>query len=662
LSSLCLVSRNWNEAAKPWLWRRLEVRLPHGWLSLVEQIAGDVDAEEDVEQTALDVGKSILRAENAAMAARAIFGCEIDENDAIKLHENILATLGGPDGSIPPELLSPPASRDPSPRRLREKSKSPTRWRLMRSISDAVQTAMSLNEPGIYVPPVYDPRPGRYVKHLDFNHFRTIGMRRSVEEGMNSRFVTGDRLEAILKESPNLKAFGATEYMDGALTLSVMKELFLRGSPSRVRGRSFRGRQADSSIEDDAEDRERRRYCLELEAVDLTGCVSAVFVNALTEFVNNYVTSANDWDSSGEEEEPRGRHARFQEEPMVFPGLQRLCLRGAKSVPPAILNEFVLALPSLTHLDLSGTRVTPDLLASLGSSSRLRLHSLSLARCIRLTSESITEFLIDAPAAKDIKELNLYGDATFSSPLTAEDLEELAEKAPCFSNGELVYLDLSSAPITKEFLDTLPAQPQLRSLGLSYIPMLRLDAIAEFIKIKAPVVEVMTLIGTSPDLGYGIGPGGVVDRVSPRQASIALHSQLVRPLCTPPFSFSLTSPTGLSGDPPTRVRVIELATPLLAGLGAGAGSWRIIRSKGGRGWYVDTASGWVADSETGLSVLKRDLVDHPWKQELQRLADANGNVSTGVGWHARKMEVLHGHGMMGHEDGLYGAVSFAYQG
>lgn len=51
------------------------------------------------------------------------------------------------------------------------------------------------------VPTPHDPRPGRFVRHLDFNHFRTIGMRRSVEEGVNSRFVTGDRVEAMLKVS-----------------------------------------------------------------------------------------------------------------------------------------------------------------------------------------------------------------------------------------------------------------------------------------------------------------------------------------------------------------------------------------------------------------------------------------------------------------------------
>jgi hypothetical protein len=51
------------------------------------------------------------------------------------------------------------------------------------------------------VPPVYDRRPGRFVKHIDFNHFRTIGMRRSVEESVSSRFVTAERLEVILKVS-----------------------------------------------------------------------------------------------------------------------------------------------------------------------------------------------------------------------------------------------------------------------------------------------------------------------------------------------------------------------------------------------------------------------------------------------------------------------------
>ncbi|TFY79211.1 hypothetical protein EWM64_g4799 [Hericium alpestre] len=676
LASLSLVNRAWYDAAKPYLWRKIEVRLPRGWLALVEEIAGGEDEDLEVEQTALAVDLSIREAAHAALAVQ---GQVPDPEAALKLKESILESLSGPDGSIPPELLSPPASRDPSPRRLRSKSKSPARWTLMRSISDAVQNLMGRDQPGMYVPPVHDPRPGRFVRHLDFNHFRTIGMRRSVQEGVSSRFVTGERLEAVLKETPNLTAFGATEYMDGALTLPVLKELFLRGSPSRGRGQPSRGR--GLIIEDpndtEAEDIARRRECKELEAVDLTGCVSVVFLNALTDLVNTYLLPPAESDFASEDEEERsplerGRakrnHVRFRHEPASFPGLQRLSLRGAKSISPQVLHPFVLALPSLTHLDLSCTRVGSEFLADLASSTTIRLQSLSLARCIRLSGESIRDFLISAPAARSIKELNLYGDGTFPSPLSRSELHDVLIGAPCFASGEMVYLDLSSASLDRELLQEFPAQPKMRSLGLSFIPDLEVGAIADFLRLKAPQVEIVTLAGTSPELGYGLR-APVADqvpapRITPRQGSVALHTQIIGPLCRPPFSFSISGNVA-PRDPATRLRVIELATPMLAGLGGGAGSWRIIRSKGGRGWYVDTACGWIAEPGIGDETpkLRRDLgKEHPWREALERLSDANGNVSSGMGWHARKMEVLHGHGLLGREDGLYGAVSFAYQG
>ena len=59
-----------------------------------------------------------------------------------------------------------------------------------------------------------------------------------------------------------------------------------------------------------------------------------------------------------------------------------------------------------------------------------------------------------------------------------------------------------------------------------------------------------------------------------------------------------------------------------------------------RRWYVDVAAAWVASPSGDASVLKRNLdKSHPLRKELEALADANGNVSSGVGWHARKMEV-----------------------
>jgi hypothetical protein len=429
--------------------------------------------------------------------------------------------------------------------------------------------------------------------------------------------------------------------MDGALTLPVLNELFLRGAPSGGRGRPSRGR-ASFIMDAEDEDRERRRECRDLEAVDLTGCVSAVFVNALTEFVNAHLLPGADVESNVSDGSVNSRRSSEQDF-MVFPGLQRLGMRGVKSVTPRILSPFLLAFPSLTHLDISGTRVTPDILQTLGESPTVRLRSLALSRCIKLTSASIKNFIIDSPVTSQLEELNLYGDMTFTSPLTTDDLRDIIALAPCFLSGNLLYLDLSSAPLTENILlnDCRP-QLKLRSLGLSHIPDLELKAVAQFLLSKAPNVEVLTLIGTSPELDCGLRAGNAdPSRGSLRKSPIHLHTQLIRPLCTPPFSFSLTTPTLKPPPSPSRLRVIELSTMLLSGLGAGAGAWRILRSKGGRGWYVDTASGWVAQPGSGEgSVLRRDLEPtHPLRAELELLADANGNVSSGVGWHARKMEV-----------------------
>ena len=76
---------------------------------------------------------------------------------------------------------------------------------------------------------------------------------------------------------------------------------------------------------------------------------------------------------------------------------------------------------------------------------------------------------------------------------------------------------------------------------------------------------------------------------------MAVHIQFVGPLCTPPPAFSWRADY-VPKPPPTRLRVIELAPQMLTNLTGGAGSWRIVRSKGSRGWYVDSASGWIADA------------------------------------------------------------------
>lgn len=145
LKNLCLVNHDWYEAAKPWLWRKVEVSLPRNWLALVDEIAGGDSEESEQEQAAFILAETAARVQESANGLAAL-----------ELQEKVLRRLStqAPDGSIPPELLSPLASREPSPRRLRQKSKSPARWKVIRSISDVVRNVMEHEHPGMYGEPL----------------------------------------------------------------------------------------------------------------------------------------------------------------------------------------------------------------------------------------------------------------------------------------------------------------------------------------------------------------------------------------------------------------------------------------------------------------------------------------------------------------------------
>jgi hypothetical protein len=151
LATLCLTNKTWYEAAKPWLWRRVEVRLPRSWMALVEEVADGEDEEVNVEAAAKAVDRTIKDAANRVIASRMPSAeRHVSEEATMELRQSIIDSLSGPDAAIPLELLSPPASREPSPRRIRAKSKSPARWKLMLSIGTAVQDVVRRSDPGMY--------------------------------------------------------------------------------------------------------------------------------------------------------------------------------------------------------------------------------------------------------------------------------------------------------------------------------------------------------------------------------------------------------------------------------------------------------------------------------------------------------------------------------
>ena len=65
LKNLCTVSRAFYAAAKPYVWRRAQIRLPCSWLLLVSEVTG---GEDGVDELAMDLVKEALD-----VAARSVY-------------------------------------------------------------------------------------------------------------------------------------------------------------------------------------------------------------------------------------------------------------------------------------------------------------------------------------------------------------------------------------------------------------------------------------------------------------------------------------------------------------------------------------------------------------------------------------------------------------
>ena len=430
-----------------------------------------------------------------------------------------------------------------------------------------------------------------------------------------------------------------TEYVDSSLSFAVVEDLFFRGyrkprAPRRMSISHTLTRQRSLSVdpnpsfspmtttsqldpprpeyvpyEDENEEERwtRRGKFTPLQALDLTGCVSHVFTNAMREFCVDYLDPDHD---DTEDERGRSRH-RGNEVPSStededdllasrpqkrsnrrtprFSAMRRLSIRACTTLDPPLIHDLILAFPNLTHLDISNTRAPTSLLVSLTEAAprNMRLQSLSLARCPRLDPTAIVNFLVLSPATRDLVELNLYMNPSQANTITTTDLDRLLT-APCIKSGRLRYLDLSSTGMTEFHLNPaiFPAQPRLLSFGLSHIPTLDLRPIADFLLYSAPNVEILTLAGTA--FNTALSP-----RNTSIQTTMELHARLINPLTTVPFSLASLSLNSQAMGPDlrpgaTRLRVIELSSPVRKLIAdGGAGEWKVVKSKGGRGCLLD---------------------------------------------------------------------------
>ncbi|KDN52252.1 hypothetical protein K437DRAFT_254443 [Tilletiaria anomala UBC 951] len=591
----------------------------------------------------------------------------------------------------------------------------------------------------------------KWVRILDFSTYRTQGLRRTIGEGHDARFVTPARLLALITAcSDGLVAFGASETMDSALSKDVLEALLFRGGQqeggsasgappddfntrgrrtgcesNRLRSsgaggmgsRALRGVSIERKRRDDAGDGDATNHVgaaeglpkkKMLQSLDLCNCVSSKFQDGLSGFVEEHLKKFSgrlthtldeedgDHDageSSDDDDEHRGRGrgrgrdrdrdarssasrpaadgnatstaggaigasrsicrstsrarsashnrdrgsldanaqpSRHPARATHFPSVLRLGLSGV-TFTPDILHPFVLAFPRLTHLDLSRTKIDSSLLHALakqGPESGLALQSLSLAHCRRITSESIVELLVESPVAWNLTELSLECSIMFPSPLTSDDLTHIIRRAPAFRSGCMRYLDIGGCPVTDEHLQAdFAPQPSLLDLGLGNNPQLSLPAIGNFLKEKAPNVQIMDLADSCQMVNgsqLGAGPGGLAISAS------ALNKHVLSP-CTesPPVPLAMqlalmgfNNSAGITKEeaasfklpqPATNLRVIGLSDLTLNSVSDGIGSWRVVRGAGRRGWVVDTTAGpnpQAKDEDSMADVIAQDLSQH----------------------------------------------------
>ncbi len=649
LYNLCLVNKAFYHEARVLLFRRIQITLPHSF-NLLLRTLGASHLASAYEKYASTGSVNIDPSDPASfvnMVAAAGFAHALGQK----------LVVGGASAS------TPPASRGESPgaskSTLAESSSSLTRRRSLRNTvrinaDEDGEVELIWTEEATSTPenPVYhvtlreendeeDITLHRWVRLIDFSNFRTQGMRRTIGEGIERRFVTPARLLALVTAAEGLVAFGASETMDSALSNDVLEALLFRdgeySKPSRMRGVSV--------------ERNSGRSNKMLQSLDLCECVSSRFQEAMKEFVQTHLkkfsgrmtdtvaeeteSSSHDEDNSMDvdEEEERGRGrststrsqdkslsrsvstrrrdgdgpSRHPARPTAFPSLNRLGLSGV-TLDNDLLNPFVLAFPRLTHLDLSRTKADAALLNALSSSHQLQLESLSLAFCKRITSEAVTELLVDAPCTQGLVELSLAGTLIFPTPIDSEDLKVIITQAPASALANCATSTWAAVPSPTSCSPhrTTAFVTRSRPLPLSGYQARNCQQAAPRTRAQRADSRTLRLVHlaqlhrglTTAIPGYDRDDAGAINAVH-------LQSILVGPCAkTPPIPISVqlammgfkTGSDPAASLPPTaraatNLRVIGLNQASLRSVRGGFGSWKVIRGAGRRGWVVDTAAG-----------------------------------------------------------------------
>lgn len=265
------------------------------------------------------------------------------------------------------------------------------------------------------------PTLGQFVEFMDFQIFTSIGLGRTGRMNQEIQMVTSKTILQALELTPNLIEFLASENIQDDLDEHVLNYLF-NNSPK-------------------------------LQALDFCGASSESFVSAFQKLIINDPINELDDD-----------------EVVVKSSLENLfkiSFHDCSNLTPDVFIKILPHLPNLRRLDLTHTSITSTILNTYLPHS-IELTHISLAKCSKLTTKDLINFLTNHPAVCNnlLTWLNLQIDSNMVSPLNEVYLYYTLKHLKA---DNLRYLNLGGLPLNEKILRLIKANfPRLESLSLSH--------------------------------------------------------------------------------------------------------------------------------------------------------------------------------------------------
>lgn len=271
---------------------------------------------------------------------------------------------------------------------------------------------------------VNQPDIGQYVEFMDFQTFTSIGLGRTGRMNQEIQMVTARTIQMALSLCPNLIEFQASENIQDDMDVEVLLTLF--------------------------------NQLPKIQALDFCGASLKLFAQAFMELTFN-----------GPDLDEMDMETSLVLKASPLEHLFKISFHDCSNLPVLVFEKCLPHFINLRRLDVTHTTMTSTALHTYLPAS-CRLTHLSLARCSKLTTKDLIQFLTKHPAIVNgsLQWLNLQIDSNVVSPL---NVQYLLFTMNHLNAPDLRYLNLGGMPVNKQILDVIKSKfTKLESLAVPH--------------------------------------------------------------------------------------------------------------------------------------------------------------------------------------------------